>query len=112
MSALKLYALYLRAFGYYYRLWEEKYGDQAMHIKNAKGILSAKFIWFSRCYFEGTRKSSLMKSEKKLAKTFEQNSVEKRESLHPSWEASRRRKAQSSIQTPFQGQRIVFGDSD
>uniref|UniRef100_A0A8C5MIC7 Serum response factor-binding protein 1 n=1 Tax=Leptobrachium leishanense TaxID=445787 RepID=A0A8C5MIC7_9ANUR len=35
---------------------------------------------------------------------------ESRESLHPSWEASRRRKEQQSQITAFQGKRIVFDD--
>ena len=37
---------------------------------------------------------------------------QKEEPLHPSWEASKRRKELESKHTSFQGQRIVFSDSD
>lgn len=33
-------------------------------------------------------------------------------SLHPSWEASRKKKEQESKLSSFQGQRIVFSESD
>ena len=35
-----------------------------------------------------------------------------REELHPSWAASRRKKAQERGIQEFQGQKIVFSDSD
>ena len=34
------------------------------------------------------------------------------EELHPSWAASRRKKAQERVIQEFQGQKIVFSDSD
>ena len=34
------------------------------------------------------------------------------ETLHPSWEASRKRKQQHSLKTTFEGSHIVFNDSD
>ena len=35
-----------------------------------------------------------------------------KETLHPSWEASRKRKQQQSLKTTFEGSHIVFNDSD
>lgn len=47
------------------------------------------------------------------AKRYELQSEQVKDaSLHPSWEASRRRKEQESKRTPFEGQRTVFSDSD
>ena len=54
-----------------------------------------------------TRKSSAARSNPKAAFKTPIGS-----SLHPSWEASRRKKEKETKLTSFQGHRTVFSDSD
>jgi hypothetical protein len=67
-------------------------------------------------------KRKIIKVKKSLNKTSTAKSTgntttaadrrDKEEKLHPSWEASRKRKAQETLKQSFEGKRTVFDDSD
>ena len=108
----------------YLRQWEEKYGAKARHLQDEKGLVSV-----IKCYngfvikvllhagLRGKKPLSQQKKSRRLEisdctkRQGSQPSKTERQGLHPSWEASRRKKEQQHCQ-PFQGQRTVFTDSD
>ena len=87
-----------------YRMWEQIYGNKARHLR-----LSVKV---KRPHIT---KHSLLKSSKS-PNLIKQGTRPKqeiiKEVLHPSWEASRKRKAMEKIQQSFEGKHILFSDSD
>ena len=79
--------------------WEKIHGKSAKHLLKKKVELSSK----------GTK----VVNEWKNAKT--QHSLKRKsddESLHPSWEATKRRRLQETLKVEFKGQRIRFDDSE
>lgn len=79
--------------------WEKVHGKSAKHLTKKKVELSSKET-------KGTK-------ERKNAKI--QHSLKRKsddESLHPSWEATKRRRLQETLKVEFKGQRIRFDDSE
>ena len=79
--------------------WEKVHGKSAKHLLKKKKELSSKET-------KGTK-------EWKNAKI--QHSPKRKsddESLHPSWEATKRRRLQETLKVEFKGQRIRFDDSE
>ena len=79
--------------------WEKIHGKSAKHLLKKKVELSSK--------------ETKAANEQKNAKT--QHSLKKKgddESLHPSWEATKKRRLQESLKVEFKGQRMRFDDSE
>lgn len=68
-------------------------------------VSNFEILFQCRNHFLGKEKFHPMKKA--------QSSSDKNETLHPSWEASRQRKAQEKFeQSNIKGEHIVFNDSD
>lgn len=79
--------------------WEKVHGKSAKHLLKKKIELSSK----------ETKRTM----ERKNART--QHSLKRKshdETLHPSWEATKRRRLQETLKVEFKGQRIRFDDSE
>ena len=78
---------------------------EKVHGKRAKHLLKKKIEW--------SNKETRGRKEQENAKT--QHSLNRKsddESLHPSWEATKRRRLQETLKVEFKGQRIRFDDSE
>ena len=79
--------------------WEKVHGKSAKHLLKKK--------------IEQRSKETGRTKEQENAKT--QHSLKRKsddESLHPSWEATKRRRLQETLKVEFKGQRIRFDDSE
>ena len=79
--------------------WLKQYGQEANHLRQGK----------DKCFNPKTNKQNhSVKAKPNRAerrKDYNQN-----ESMHPSWEASRKKKQKESVLVPFEGKKITFDD--
>ena len=79
--------------------WEKVHGKSAKHLLKKKKELSSK----------ETKETTEWKNSKiQLSPKMKSDD----ESLHPSWEATKRRRLQETLKVEFKGQRIRFDDSE
>lgn len=79
--------------------WEKIHGKSAKHLLKKKVELSSKET-------KGTNGRMTAKTQHSLKRKCDE------ESLHPSWEATKRRRSQETLKVDFKGQRIRFDDSE
>lgn len=79
------------------KTWEKVHGKNAKHLLKKKIELSSKET-------EGTKGHNVGKTQHSLKRKSDN------ESLHPSWEATKRRRLQETLKIEFKGQRIRFDD--
>lgn len=79
------------------KTWEKVHGKNAKHLLKKKLELSSKET-------EGTKGRNVAKTQHSLKRKSDN------ESLHPSWEATKRRRLQETLKVEFKGQRIRFDD--
>ena len=79
--------------------WEKVHGKSAKHLLKKKMELNSKEI-------KGTKEQNDAKTQHSLKRKSDN------ESLHPSWEATKRRRLQETLKVEFKGQRIRFDDSE
>ena len=77
--------------------WEKIHGKSAKHLLKKKVELSLKET-------KGANKRNNAKTQHSLERKIDN------ESLHPSWEATKRRRLQETLKVEFKGQRIRFDD--
>lgn len=80
-----------------------------VRIPDVSFNLILALIFTAQVVAKGTQCTAKRHKRRKLESEHKQP---KDTSLHPSWEASRRRKEQESKLARFQGQRTIFSDSD
>ena len=82
------------------QMWEKVHGKGAKHLqKNRTGI----------------KKREGKEPQKQIRKVQPQHSLNQKsadESLHPSWEAMKKKRSQETLKVEFKGQKIKFDDSD
>ena len=82
------------------QMWEKVHGKGAKHLqKNRTGI----------------KKREGKEPQKQIRKVQPQHSLNQKsadESLHPSWEAMKKKRSQETLKVEFKGQKITFDDSD
>lgn len=85
-------------------MWEQIYGNKARHLRMSMRVKRPLIT-----------KHSLLKSSKS-PNVIKRDTLPKQETikevLHPSWDASRKRRAMEKIQQSFEGKHILFSDSD
>ncbi|KAJ7384399.1 hypothetical protein OS493_021810 [Desmophyllum pertusum] len=81
------------------QMWEKVHGKTAKHLSKNKTELSSK---------EG--RESKTRKNIKTQHSHKQKSDD--ETLHPSWEATKRRRLQETMKVEFKGQKIKFDDSE
>lgn len=79
------------------KTWEKVHGKNAKHLLKKKIELSSKET-------EGTKGRNVGKTQHSLKRKSDN------ESLHPSWEATKRRRLQETLKVEFKGQRKRFDD--
>lgn len=85
------------------RLWKDRYGKLANHVKSDDKIKRTRKREKLKPDQKRTKQAKIAKPKKGVQET----------ASHPSWEASKRRKLEQNIsQTQFQGEKIIFEDSD
>ncbi|CAH3023927.1 unnamed protein product [Porites evermanni] len=81
------------------QMWEKIHGKRAKHLyKN--NIIKPKE------YKEDRKQTSKVKGQHSVKRKSDD------ESLHPSWEAVKRKRLQETVKVEFKGQKIIFDDSD
>ncbi|XP_078347854.1 uncharacterized protein LOC144632972 [Oculina patagonica] len=81
------------------QMWEKVHGKTAKHLHKKKTELSSKE----------------RKEPKQLKNVQTQHSLKRKdddETLHPSWEATKRRRLQETMKVEFKGEKIRFDDSE
>lgn len=82
------------------QMWEKIHGKRAKHLHKDNIIIKPK---------------EYKEDRKQTSKVKDQHSVKRKsdnESLHPSWEAVKRKRLQETVKVEFKGQKIKFDDSD
>lgn len=82
------------------QMWEKIHGKRAKHLHKNNIIIKPK---------------EKKEDRKQTSKVKGQHSVKRKsddESLHPSWEAVKRKRLQETVKAEFKGQKIKFDDSD
>lgn len=81
-------------------MWEKIHGKSAKHLHKNKTIIKPKE------YKEDRKQTSKVKGQHSVKRKSDN------ESLHPSWEAVKRKRLQETVKVEFKGQKIKFDDSD
>ena len=82
------------------QMWEKIHGKRAKHLYKNNIIIKPKE------YKEDRKQTSKVKGQHSVKRKSDD------ESLHPSWEAVKRKRLQETVKVEFKGQKIKFDDSD
>ena len=82
------------------QIWEKIHGKSAKHLHKNNVIIKPKE------YKEDRKQTSKIKGQHSVKRKSDN------ESLHPSWEAVKRKRLQETVKVEFKGQKIKFDDSD
>ena len=82
------------------QMWEKIHGKRAKHLYKNNIIIKPKE------YKEDRKQTSKVKGQHSVKRKSDD------ESLHPSWEAMKRKRLQETVKVEFKGQKIKFDDSD
>lgn len=82
------------------QVWEKIHGKRAKHLHKDNIIIKPKE------YKEDRKQTSKVKGQHSVKRKSDN------ESLHPSWEAVKRKRLQEAVKVEFKGQKIKFDDSD
>lgn len=82
------------------QIWEKIHGKSAKHLHKNNIIIKPKE------YKEDRKQTSKVKGQHSVKRKSDN------ESLHPSWEAVKRKRLQETVKVEFKGQKIKFDDSD
>lgn len=82
------------------QMWEKIHGKRAKHLHKDNIIIKPKE------YKEDRKQTSKVKGQHSVKRKSDN------ESLHPSWEAVKRKRLQEAVKVEFKGQKIKFDDSD
>lgn len=82
------------------QMWEKIHGKRAKHLHKNNIIIKPKE------YKEDRKQTSKVKGQHSVKRKSDD------ESLHPSWEAVKRKRLQETVKVEFKGQKIKFDDSD
>ena len=82
------------------QIWEKIHGKSAKHLHKNNVIIKPKE------YKEDRKQTSKIKGQHSVKRKSDN------ESLHPSWEAVKRKRLQETVKVEFKGQKIIFDDSD
>ncbi|XP_073245966.1 uncharacterized protein [Porites lutea] len=82
------------------QMWEKIHGKRAKHLYKNNIIIKPKE------YKEDRKQTSKVKGQHSVKRKSDD------ESLHPSWEAVKRKRLQETVKVEFKGQKIIFDDSD
>ena len=87
-------------------MWEQIYGNKARHLRMSVRVKRPHITKHS--LLKSSKSPNIIKQDTLPIAKQETN----KEVLHPSWEASRKRKAMEKIQQSFEGKHVLFSDSD
>jgi len=82
------------------QMWEKMHGKNAKHLRNNKTEIKSKES-------KERKKQTSMANIKSSLKQKSNN-----ETLHPSWEAMKKKRLQETLKVEFKGQKIKFDDSE
>ena len=82
------------------QMWEKIHGKRAKHLHKNNIVIKPKE------YKEDRKQTSEVKGQHSVKRKSDD------ESLHPSWEAVKRKRLQETVKVEFKGQKIKFDDSD